>query len=179
MFLPRYNRKGETRIGQTWMIQYQLDGVIVRKSAKTRDRASAERFLIRSMLQAQGKLTQADVVILSRQVKLRALLRAESEVQVIREILRSAWKRETHLQDFAGERDRLLERILNQASGELTERDTKALRLSLQKLSRRVQGEERAWHREQLAKIGEQELRQFLGMKLGTALSAPTQRERI
>lgn len=53
VFLPRYNRGGETRIGQTYMIQYRTNGSVVRESAKTQDRGEAERVLLKRMAEAQ------------------------------------------------------------------------------------------------------------------------------
>ena len=58
IFQPRYTRKGETRISQTYMIQYRANGRLIRESAKTRDEKDAKRLLVRRMAQAQeGKHT--------------------------------------------------------------------------------------------------------------------------
>ncbi len=58
IFQPRYTRNGQTRISQTYMIQYRVNGRLIRESAKTRDAKEANRLLVRRMAQAQeGKHT--------------------------------------------------------------------------------------------------------------------------
>ncbi len=58
IFQPRYTRNGQTRISQTYMIQYRVNGRLIRESAKTRDAKEANRLLVRRMAKAQeGKHT--------------------------------------------------------------------------------------------------------------------------
>ena len=58
IFQPRYTRNGETRISQTYMIQYRVNGRLIRESAKTRKEKEARTLLVRRMAQAQeGKHT--------------------------------------------------------------------------------------------------------------------------
>ncbi len=58
IFQPRYKRKGETRISQTYMIQYRVNGRLIRESAKTTDKKKANHLLVQRMAEAQkGKHT--------------------------------------------------------------------------------------------------------------------------
>ena len=58
IFQPRYTRNGQTRISQTYMIQYRVNGRLVRESARTRNEKEAKQLLVRRMAQAQeGKHT--------------------------------------------------------------------------------------------------------------------------
>ncbi len=58
IFQPRYTRNGQTRISQTYMIQYRVNGRLIRESAKTRDAKEANQLLVRRMAKAQeGKHT--------------------------------------------------------------------------------------------------------------------------
>ncbi|MEE8240452.1 MAG: tyrosine-type recombinase/integrase [Nitrospirales bacterium] len=58
IFQPRYTRNKQTRISQTYMIQYRVNGRLIRESAKTQDAKEAKRLLVRRMAQAQeGKHT--------------------------------------------------------------------------------------------------------------------------
>jgi len=58
IFQPRYTRNKQTRISQTYMIQYRVNGRLIRESAKTRDEKEANKLLVRRMGDAQqGKHT--------------------------------------------------------------------------------------------------------------------------
>ena len=63
IFLPRYTRRGkdgqkQTHKGQTYMMQYRVNGRLIRESAKTRDAKEAMRLLGRKMVEVQdGKHT--------------------------------------------------------------------------------------------------------------------------